>query len=83
MFTTLSPPAVLPCISCYVHQYFFFLKHIINVDIHTRMSSYPYEHMHARPTPMSTSERLSWFDLEIHKVSHQERLAIDEDVSFH
>jgi hypothetical protein len=44
------------------------------------MNIYLYEHMHAHPTPMSTSERLSQFDLEIHKVGHQVRLAVDRDV---
>jgi hypothetical protein len=30
---------------------------------------------------MSTSERLSWFDIEIHKVSHQGCIAVDRDVA--
>jgi hypothetical protein len=33
--------------------------------------------------PMSTSERLSQLDLEIHEVSHQKRLAVDGDVTSH
>jgi hypothetical protein len=32
---------------------------------------------------MSTFERLDQFDLEIHEVGHQERLVIDEGVTFH
>jgi hypothetical protein len=37
------------------------------------MSTYPYEHhMHAHPTPMSTSKRLTHFDLEIHEIGYQE-----------
>jgi hypothetical protein len=32
---------------------------------------------------MSTFERLSRFDLEIHEVSRQERLTVDRDVIFH
>jgi hypothetical protein len=32
---------------------------------------------------MTTSERLSRFDLKIHEVDHQERLAIDRDVASH
>jgi hypothetical protein len=32
---------------------------------------------------MSNSERLSQFDLEIHEVGHQERLAVDGDVASH
>jgi hypothetical protein len=47
------------------------------------MSTHPYEHMHTHPTPMSTSERLSRFDLEIHEVDHQERLTVNEDVASH
>jgi hypothetical protein len=47
------------------------------------MSTYPYEHTHAHPTPMSTFVRLSWPDLEIHEVGHQERLAVDGDIASH
>jgi hypothetical protein len=36
--------------------------------------------MHVYATYISTSERLSQFDLEIYKVSHQERLAVDGDI---
>jgi hypothetical protein len=41
------------------------------------MSTYLYEHTHAHFTCMTIFERLSWFDLEIHEVGHQERLAVD------
>jgi hypothetical protein len=34
-------------------------------------STYPYKYTHAHPTPMSTSERLDRFDLEIHKVGQK------------
>jgi hypothetical protein len=44
------------------------------------MSTHSYEHTHAHPTPMSTSKRLCWLDLEIHKVDHQECFAVDGDV---
>jgi hypothetical protein len=37
--------------------------------------------MDAHPTLMSTSERLSRLDLEIHEVGHQECLAVDGDVT--
>jgi hypothetical protein len=57
--------------------FYFFKKHSTNVDTYTRMSNYPYEYMHAHPIPINTSERLSRLDLEIHKVGHQERLAIN------
>jgi hypothetical protein len=40
------------------------------------MSTHPYKYTHAHSTSMSTSERLSRLDLEIHKVGHQERLTI-------
>jgi hypothetical protein len=41
------------------------------------MSTYPYENTYAHFTRMTIFERLSWFDLEIHEVGHQKRLAID------
>jgi hypothetical protein len=47
------------------------------------MSTHPYEHKHTHHIPMSTSERLSRLDLEIHEVGHQERLAVDGDVASH
>jgi hypothetical protein len=47
------------------------------------MSTHLYEHIYAHPTSMSTSERLSRLDLEIHEVDHQEHLAIDGDVASH
>jgi hypothetical protein len=47
------------------------------------MSTHLYERMHAHPTPMSIFERLSWLDLEIHEVSHQERLTVVRDVISH
>jgi hypothetical protein len=45
------------------------------------MSTHPYEHTHAHPNSMSISERLSWLDLEIHEISHQERIAVGGDVA--
>jgi hypothetical protein len=47
------------------------------------MSTHSYEHTHTHPTRMSTSERLSRFNLEIHEVGHQERLAVNGDVVSH
>jgi hypothetical protein len=47
------------------------------------MSTYPYEHMHVHPTPMSTSERLSQINLEIHEIGHQECLTVDGDIASH
>jgi hypothetical protein len=47
------------------------------------MNTYPYEHTHTHPTPMSTSKRLSRFDLEIHDVGHQERFIVDGDIASH
>jgi hypothetical protein len=37
----------------------------------------------AHPTPINISERLDRIDLEIHKVGHQDRFTIDEDVAYH
>jgi hypothetical protein len=56
-------------------------KHSTNTDTHTRMSTHPYEHTHH--IPISTSERLSRFDIDIHEGGHQERLAVDGDVASH
>jgi hypothetical protein len=42
------------------------------------MITHLFEHTYTHHTPMSTSERLSRFDIEIHEVSHQECLAVDE-----
>jgi hypothetical protein len=50
---------------------FLFKKHSTNIDTHTHMSTYLYQYTHAHPTLMSTYERLSRLDLEIHKVDHQ------------
>jgi hypothetical protein len=47
------------------------------------MSNYLYEYIYVYPTPISNSERLSRFDLEIHEVGHQKRLAVDEDIVSH
>jgi hypothetical protein len=47
------------------------------------MSIYSYQHMYAHLILMSTSEKLSQLDLEIHEVGHQERLIIDGDVGSH
>jgi hypothetical protein len=47
------------------------------------MNTHSYEHTHAYPICMKTSEKLSWFDLEIYKVGHQDRLIIDRDVASH
>jgi hypothetical protein len=38
---------------------------------------------HAHPTPMSTSERLSRFDLKIYEVGHQQHIDVDEDIASH
>jgi hypothetical protein len=32
---------------------------------------------------MTTSERLSRFDLEIHEINHQEHIVVNDDVVFH
>jgi hypothetical protein len=45
------------------------------------MSTHPYKHMHAHPTPMSTSKRLSRLDFVIHEVGHQECFTVDGDIA--
>jgi hypothetical protein len=47
------------------------------------MRIHSYKHTHTYPTSMSTSERLSRLDLEIHKVGHQEHLTVVGDVASH
>jgi hypothetical protein len=47
------------------------------------MNIHPYKHTYTYLIPMRTSERLSQFDLEIYKISYQECLIIDGDVTFH
>jgi hypothetical protein len=78
----------VPCSDCFYYLlegkiasvccFFFF-----NIDTHTRTITHPYEYMHGHSIHMSTSERLSRLDLEIHEVGHQERLAVDENVASH
>jgi hypothetical protein len=38
--------------------------------------------MYIHPNLMSISKRLSQLNLEIHKISHQKHLVIDEDIIF-
>jgi hypothetical protein len=61
----------------------FFLRNTVQTQILTHTSTHLYEHTHVDPNPMSTSERLSWLDLEIYEVGHQERLTVDEGVTSH
>jgi hypothetical protein len=61
----------------------FFEKHSTNAHTHTRMSTHPYEHIHAHPIPISTFERLSRLDFELHEVGHQEHLTVNGDVASH
>jgi hypothetical protein len=42
-----------------------------------------FERTYAHPTLMSTFERLSRFNLEIHEVGHQERIVVDDDIISH
>jgi hypothetical protein len=47
------------------------------------MSIHSYEYTYAHHILMSIFERLSQFDLKIHKVGHQKRLTVDGDVASH
>jgi hypothetical protein len=47
------------------------------------MSTHPYEYTHVHSTLRSISERLMQLDLKIHKIDHQERIAVDGDIVFH
>jgi hypothetical protein len=64
-------------------QYYYFNKHSTNVDIHTYTITHPYQRIHAHPTPISISKRLSRLDFDIHEVDHQERLTVDGDNASH
>jgi hypothetical protein len=56
----------------------YFFKYNTNTDNqHSSVGTHIYTHY----ISMSTSERLSRFDFKIHEVDHQERLAIDGDVT--
>jgi hypothetical protein len=59
----------------------FFEKYSTNTDIHTRMSTYPYEHTYTHPISMSTSKKLIRLNFEIHKVDHQKYLTVDGDIT--
>jgi hypothetical protein len=50
---------------------------LIYVQILTPMNTY------AHPISMSIFERLSRLDFEIYKISHQEHLIVDRDVTSH
>jgi hypothetical protein len=47
------------------------------------MSIHLYKHIYVNSTPMSTFKRLRRLNLEIHKVGHQEHLAVDGDIATH
>jgi hypothetical protein len=47
------------------------------------MSTHPYEYTHIYSIPINTSERLSWFDLEIYEFDHQECLVVDTSTVSH
>jgi hypothetical protein len=59
------------------HPFFFVEKHNKTQILITFISMNTYVH----PTHISIYERLSRLDLKIHEVGHQERLAIDWDVT--
>jgi hypothetical protein len=50
---------------------------------HTHINTYTYEHTHVHHTSMSIFERLSQFDFEIRKVSHQKYIVVNRDVASH
>jgi hypothetical protein len=68
---------------CSYEQPVFLEKYSTNTDLHTRINTHLYEHIYAHSILMSTSERLSRLDLEIHKVGHKERLTINGNITYH
>jgi hypothetical protein len=63
-----------------------FINHIIflemqyNTQILDALNSM---NTHTQSTSINTSERLSRLDLKIHKVDHQEYLAVNENIASH
>jgi hypothetical protein len=57
-----------------------FFYTVKNVDAYITRS---YEHTYAQPISMSTSKKLSRFDLKIYKVGYKKRFAVDGDVTSH
>jgi hypothetical protein len=60
-----------------------FFRNTVQTYVLIHISIHSYEHMYVHPTPMSISERLSRFDLEIHEVGHQECFTVDRKVTSH
>jgi len=75
----------------YFNKYCYFVRicmvHFMNIFFarpcyrcrhsHTRAHTHPYECTHAHPTPMNTSEELSWTGKSRDWRSHHRRLVID------
>jgi hypothetical protein len=66
-----------------IHLLQFFLETRYKPDTYTRMSTHSYKYIRAHLISMSTSEKLSRFDLKIHEVGHEKCFAVDEDVVFY
>jgi hypothetical protein len=47
------------------------------------MSTHPYKHAYAHTITMIIFERLSWLNLDIHKVGHQKCLTVNGYVTSH
>jgi hypothetical protein len=47
------------------------------------MNTHSYKHMYIYLNFMSISKRLSQLDFKIHKVNHQDCIAVDRDVTSH
>jgi hypothetical protein len=73
-------PYLLVCF--FPAQLYSFFRNTIQTQIliHVR-SLTPMNICTHTPIPISTFKRLGRFDLEIHKVGHQERLTVDGDVA--
>jgi hypothetical protein len=61
----------------------FCFLYTINIGTHICMNIHLYKYMYIHLIPMSSSKRLSWFNLKIHEVGHQKRLTIDGDNTSH
>jgi hypothetical protein len=57
-----------------------FFRNTVQMQIY--MSTHPMN-IYTYTIPLSISERLSRFGLEIHEVSHQEQFTVDENITSH
>jgi hypothetical protein len=60
-----------------------FPRYSRNIDTYICINIYLYKHTHKHSISMSTFKRLSQFNLKIHKIGHQECIAVNRDITSH